>query len=50
MSYMQEQISREKDGTAMNFSVRYSDFVVYINSKGVEIEWIYEQLMSLTEN
>lgn len=40
----------DSNGWRMNFSVRYSDFVVYINSKGVEIEWIYEQLMSLTEN
>ncbi|MBR4341372.1 MAG: hypothetical protein IKP88_01455 [Lachnospiraceae bacterium] len=31
----------DSNGWRMNFSVRYSDFVVYINSKGVEIEWIY---------
>lgn len=40
----------DSKGWRMNFSVRYGDFVVYINSKGVEPEWIYEQLMSLNEN
>lgn len=36
-------------GWRMNFSVRYGDYVVCINSKGVEPEWIYEQLISLNE-
>ena len=37
----------DSDGARMNFGVRYGDIVVEIQSKGVEPQWIYEQLMAL---
>lgn len=37
----------DTDGWRMRFSVRYGDVVVSISSKGVEPEWLYEQLAGL---
>jgi len=37
------------DGWRMAFSVRYGDVVVEIRTKGVEPEWVYEQLKSFLE-
>ena len=39
--------SGDSDGARMNFGVRYGDIVVEIQSKGVNPQWIYEQLMAL---
>lgn len=35
------------DGWRMAFSVKYGDVVVEIRTKGVEPEWVYEQLVSI---
>ena len=37
----------DTDGWRMRFSVRYGDVIVAISSKGVEPEWVYQQLMNL---
>ena len=37
----------DTDGWRMRFSVRYGDVIVSISSKGVEPEWLYEQLKNL---
>ncbi len=37
----------DTDGWRMAFSVKYGDVVVEIRTKGVEPEWVYEQLMSI---
>lgn len=37
----------DSDGWRMRFSVRYGDVIVSIRSKGVEPEWLYEQLVNL---
>lgn len=37
----------DTDGWRMRFCVRYGDVVVSINSKGVEPEWLYQQLAAL---
>ena len=39
--------SGDTDGWRMKFSVRYGDVVVTINAKGVEPEWLYQQLTTL---
>lgn len=36
-------------GWRMAFSVRYDDVVVEVRSKGVDPEWVYQQLISLIE-
>lgn len=37
----------DTDGWRMRFSVKYADVIVSINTKGVEPEWLYQQLMLL---
>ena len=37
----------DTDGWRMRFCVRYGDVIVAISSKGVEPEWVYQQLMNL---
>lgn len=37
----------DTDGWRMQFSVRYDDVIIAISSKGVEPEWLYEQLKGL---
>ena len=37
----------DSDGVRMNFGVRYGNIIVEIQSKGVDTQWIYEQLMAL---
>ena len=37
----------DTDGWRMKFSVKYGDIVVSISTKGVEPEWLYQQLMNL---
>lgn len=37
------------DGWRMAFSVKYGDVVVEVRTKGVEPEWVYQQLMNLLE-
>ena len=37
----------DTDGWRMRFSVRYGDVIVAISTKGVEPEWLYQQLMML---
>lgn len=37
----------DSDGIRMNFGVRYGNIIVEIQSKGVDAQWIYEQLMAL---
>ncbi len=39
--------SGDTDGTRMNFSVLYGDIVVRVNAKGIDPEWLYEQLIRL---
>ena len=41
------QDAGDTDGWRMRFCVRYGDVVVSINSKGVEPEWLYRQLVGL---
>ena len=37
----------DTDGWRMKFSVKYGDVIVSVNSKGVEPEWMYQQLVNL---
>ena len=37
----------DTDGWRMNFSVRYGDVIVSVSAKGVEPEWVYDQLKNL---
>ncbi len=37
----------DTDGWRMRFSVRYGDIIVSVSTKGVEPEWLYQQLMIL---
>lgn len=37
----------DTDGWRMRFSVRYGDVIVEISAKGIEPEWVYDQLMNL---
>ena len=39
--------SGDTNGWRMKFSVRYGDVIVEVNTKGVEPEWVYQQLMDL---
>jgi len=39
----------DTDGWRMKFSVRYADVIVSVSSKGVEPEWLYQQLMNLVD-
>ena len=37
----------DTDGWRMNFCVRYGDILVQVHTKGVDPEWVYQQLMIL---
>ena len=37
----------DTDGWRMNFSVRYGDVIVSVSAKGVDPEWVYDQLKNL---
>lgn len=37
----------DTDGWRMKFSVKYGDVIVSVSTKGVEPEWVYQQLMNL---
>lgn len=37
----------DTDGWRMRFSVKYGDIIVSVSTKGVEPEWLYQQLMIL---
>ena len=37
----------DTDGWRMRFSVKYGDVIVSVSTKGVEPEWLYQQLMNL---
>ena len=37
----------DTDGWRMRFSVKYGDVIVSISTKGVDPEWVYQQLVSL---
>ena len=39
----------DTDGWRMKFSVKYGDVIVSVSTKGVEPEWVYNQLKSLIE-
>ena len=39
--------SGDSGGWRMNFSVRYGDVLVTVRAKGVDPEWVFEQLMAL---
>lgn len=39
----------DSNGYRMTFSVKYDDVIVRISSKGVEPEWVYQQLINLLE-
>ncbi|MBQ2327151.1 MAG: hypothetical protein II376_06365, partial [Clostridia bacterium] len=39
--------SGDTNGTRINFSVRYGDIIVEIRSKGIEPEWIFEQISEI---
>ena len=41
--------SGDSNGNRMTFSVKYDDVIVRISSKGVEPEWVYQQLINLLE-
>lgn len=42
--------SGDSSGWRMTFSVKYNDFIVRVSSKGVEPEWVYQQLIGLLED
>ena len=37
----------DTDGWRMKFSVKYGDVIVSVSAKGVEPEWLYQQLVNL---
>lgn len=37
----------DTDGWRMRFSVKYGDVIVSVSAKGVEPEWVYQQLLNL---
>ena len=37
----------DTDGWRMKFSVKYGDVIVSVSTKGIEPEWLYQQLMTL---
>jgi len=39
----------DTNGWRMKFSVRYGDIIVSVSSKGIEPEWLYDQLAKLAE-
>lgn len=39
--------SGDSDGWRMAFSVRYGDTIVEVRTKGVDPEWLYQQLVNL---
>ena len=39
--------SGDSDGIRINFSVRYDDIIVEVRAKGIEPEWIFEQIAEL---
>lgn len=39
--------SGDSSGWRMTFSVKYGDIIVRVSTKGIEPEWVYEQLTSL---
>ena len=39
----------DTDGWRMKFSVKYGDVIVSVSAKGVEPEWLYQQLMLLNK-
>lgn len=39
----------DSKGWRMRFSVKYGDVIIRVSSKGIEPEWIYQQLMGLLE-
>ena len=41
--------SGDSSGWRMTFTVKYDDILVRVSSKGVEPEWVYEQLIGLLE-
>lgn len=41
--------SGDSNGWRMTFSVKFGDFIVRVKSKGVEPEWVYQQLVGLLE-
>lgn len=40
----------DTDGWRMKFSVKYGDIIVSVSTKGVEPEWVYQQLILLTKS
>lgn len=38
------------DGWRMMFAVRYGDVVIELRTKGIEPEWVYQQLMNILDN
>lgn len=44
------QDAGDTDGWRMRFSVRYGDVLISISSKGVEPEWLFDQLIRLRSN
>ena len=38
------------DGWRMMFAVRYGDVVIELRTKGVEPEWVFQQLMNIVDN
>lgn len=38
----------DTDGWRMKFSVKYGDVIVEVSAKGVEPEWMYQQLMAIS--
>lgn len=37
----------DSDGIRMDFAVRYGEVIVEVQSKGVDVQWLYEQLIAL---
>ena len=38
------------DGWRMMFAVKYGDVVIELRTKGVEPEWVFQQLMNILDN
>lgn len=42
--------SGDTDGWRMQFTVRYGDYLISVNAKGIDPQWLYQQLKSFLNN
>ena len=42
--------SGDTDGWRMQFTVRYGDYLISVNAKGIDPQWLYQQLQNFKNN